>query len=295
MDLVAAPQLPDENAPPEAFAGKGEALISPFFKAIARDLDGPLAQAALDVKDLTKRRYARTKLRQLFALTDSQFEGVLRDAGAEVTWRPLIEEYGGFKFDKVNCPSSAALLRVAEAPAAMAAQPQGAKIEQRENTLSKELGKEMCGRITVPELIYALLELSDPRLQEVDERHMGYVTQAALVWLFCKSGKWNVGAYLLSLLAYQLSCRAPNLRPCNGKPRSWLKALTTKANAFSRTKSDVCCQGRTQMRCVAVPFNPDPSPHLTARGDSSMCALSSRSTRSTCALERSSVPTSTRG
>jgi|TARA_B110000046_G_C12999806_1_gene401679 hypothetical protein len=239
MDLVAAPQLPDESAPPEAYAGKGDAGISPFFKAIARDLSGSPADAALAVKDLTKKRFARTKLKQLFKLTDTQFEGVLRDAGAEVTWRPMVEEYGGMKFAKVDCPSSALLVRVGEAPAVLAARPQGALVEERENTVSKELGKVQCEMVLIPESMYALIELIDPMVMEVNEVQMGVVTMSVCVWIWCKTGKWNIGAFLLLLLAQQLARRFPKLQSCNGRPRTWLKALTTKSQCYSRKDSAV--------------------------------------------------------
>ena len=100
---------------PEDFAGKPDAAISPFYKALSRTLGGPTSSPgakAIKVKDMIKGRFARTKMGQMYALTTTQFDTVLIEVKAHVCWRPLIEEVGGGNFRVPQCPSSARLVEI---------------------------------------------------------------------------------------------------------------------------------------------------------------------------------------
>ena len=111
---VMAPPL-DENSAPEAFAGHPEAGVSPYYKAMAKDLGGAQTSPgakAIRVKDILKGQYARSKLGAMFRLTSSQFDKVLTQAGAAVEWRDMVEETVGGKFAAPECPSSARLMVV---------------------------------------------------------------------------------------------------------------------------------------------------------------------------------------
>ena len=69
--------LPDENSMPEDFAGKPDAAISPFYKALSRTLGGPTSSPgakAIKVKDMIKGRFARTKMGQI-STPSSDIEG----------------------------------------------------------------------------------------------------------------------------------------------------------------------------------------------------------------------------
>lgn len=87
-----------DKHPPEAFYRRGDALISPYFKSIGRELGGTPERKVIEAKDLVKKRYARTRIQQLFKLTGKQFEEVLSDVGADTCWKPMFEEHAGYTF-----------------------------------------------------------------------------------------------------------------------------------------------------------------------------------------------------
>ena len=76
----------NENSAPEDFAGRGDALISPFFKSIGKRVGGSPQKRVLELKDSVKRKYGRYSLAQMFRLADTQFDGLLTEAGIDMQW-----------------------------------------------------------------------------------------------------------------------------------------------------------------------------------------------------------------
>jgi len=229
----------DDAPRPEAFGGKRDALISPFFKAIAGELDGSPAERAIAVKNVVKRRFMRTRMSHMFALTDTQFDSVLIDVGADTTWRPHIENLAQMTFTKSSAPPSATFAHIQPSDRhhfgghGVAA---GAVVETKENTLSDELGAEQVVKLMPPEFIWALVELMDPVNESVCEKQMTKICTELMVWLFCLFGKWNIGVAIIRRLARMATVRFPNVKAKSG---SWEKTLKYKSQCLSRKDASV--------------------------------------------------------
>jgi hypothetical protein len=151
------PPHPNENSAPNAFAGHPDALLSPYYKSLAKELGGAdrsPGNKAIAIKDRLKRKYLRTRMGQMFNLTTTQFDSVLTDVGAEVHWRDVIQETGGGEFVKPECPSSA---RLALVSARDAGEAHGNIITVKENTVSHALGRAQIQCIVVPQSIFQLV------------------------------------------------------------------------------------------------------------------------------------------
>jgi hypothetical protein len=173
MELNEPPSpLLDESSRPEQWRGKGNQLISPFFRSIAREMgSGPAADKAIEIKNNIKRLYWRTRMHQLFKLTPEQFD----KAGGDSCLREAVEEYGGGTFvqPQVLQPLPAQVRRrpsnenSSDAEDADVEELQdedefedavgaGEVIKQVENTLSQELGQAKLAKVIVPsQVIYA--------------------------------------------------------------------------------------------------------------------------------------------
>jgi hypothetical protein len=101
---------PAENDGPEAFAGRDDARFSAYCRALARELGASPGKAMMEVSDIIRKRYAKTRIKHLFGpagLTAAQFEDVLEEAGGDKRWRGLIEDQIGMTFQQVYCPLNA--------------------------------------------------------------------------------------------------------------------------------------------------------------------------------------------
>ena len=101
-----------EHDPPEAFHGKHDAKLSTFFKSWGKELGGESETVAIKIKDAIKRRWGRTRLKQMFGLTTSQIDKLFAEFGA-AHWRGTIEESLGMQFSAPEAPTSGQLLLTA--------------------------------------------------------------------------------------------------------------------------------------------------------------------------------------
>jgi hypothetical protein len=203
------PPHPNENSAPNAFAGHPDALLSPYYKSLAKELGGAdrsPGNKAIAIKDRLKRKYLRTRMGQMFNLTTTQFDSVLTDVGAEVHWRDVIQETGGGEFVKPECPSSA---RLALVNARDAGEAHGNITTVKENTVSHALGRAHIQCIVVPESIFQLVinfDIVNVKLRPTD---ITILSRAFVLWVWCKTGKFNLGAQICRHAAKQFEARHP--------------------------------------------------------------------------------------
>ena len=253
--------LPDENNDPDDFAGIGDAGVSPFYKSLSKRLGGELTSPgakAIKVKNLIKGRFARFKMKHMFKLTESQFDHVLVEAKADVCWRPMIEELGGGKFEKPDCPSSAALVTFAARTASdMPAVGRGDVKVVKENTLSDELGRESVDRVWVPKSLLRSFHVMDTLNTEVGTTEAGILSLDWALWAFGKSGKLNFGIYFIRHCAKQFEQVYPKGYAKPGILR-WEKILGYKAECMARRDAAV------RHTCLAPALTIPASTHTTS-------------------------------
>tara|TARA_B110000046_G_scaffold176506_1_gene202263 strand:- start:1557 stop:2318 length:762 start_codon:yes stop_codon:yes gene_type:complete len=224
----------EENHPPEFYAGKGDTKLTPAFKSFANELGDEFGPRALAIKDLVKGRFARTRLKHLFDLTDDQFDAVLTEAGASEAWRPRFEETFGFTFAKVNYPPSANLITQAN----KVRPPEGRRIETKTNTLSAELGEDACKRCVPPQFIWDAVKVASGEILE--EGQFGLLATLWILWIFAKTGKTNVGIQLVRLHARIFRAHFPHLSPIGSglktpaRERDWEDVLSNKTSLWQR-------------------------------------------------------------
>lgn len=199
--------MPTSASKPEAFAGRGDARLSPFFRALGRDLGGSPGRKAAQCQQIIKVKYGRTKMKQLWRLTTVQMERVLQEVGADVCWRPMIEDAGGFMFEVPDVPESAALVQTGGTLAAG----RGELTRTVENTVADSLGVVSLCRIWVPEAIFALVTVCDPLNTRLKPAQVNILSTAWCVWLYCKTGKFNAGTALANHCGKQFDARYPLL------------------------------------------------------------------------------------
>lgn len=242
----------DEEHLPEFYAGKGDTKLTPAFKAFARELGDEFGPRALQVKGLVKGRFARTRLKHLFGLTEDQIDSVLVEAGATAAWRPRLEETFGFTFTKVqSCPPSANLVTLGN-PRVKAAE--GKRSVFRINTISAQLG-DAVKRCAVSPFIMNFLTIVPGQI--LSEAQFGVLSTLWILWLFAKKGQSNVGVELIRLHAKQFTAHFPNLVPINsGKNtrfRDWAEVLTNKSELWSRKDAEVKCLDSNAHQPIALP------------------------------------------
>ena len=250
--------LPDENSMPEDFAGKPDAAISPFYKALSRTLGGPTSSPgakAIKVKDLIKGRFARTKMGQMYALTTTQFDTVLIEVKAHVCWRPLIEEVGGGNFRVPQCPSSARLVEISSQAADTG---RGAVKVLKENTLTDEIGRSQVLKVWVPKHLFKSVYIMDTIHTALDSTQSGLLSTEWALWAFSKYGKLNFGIFFVRHCARQFEHVYPKgfVRPGVLK---WERILADKAICMNRNDASVRCCSPSPAHsnpCTAMPPSP---------------------------------------
>ena len=190
-----------ENSRPEDFNGHADAMLSPFFKSLARengqDCEGPI----MATKDMIKRKFLRSRIGQMFQLTTTQFDEVVTTSGGDVAWRPAIEGMCGFEFKRPAPSSADQLMSGVVSVDQHEGVGEGAAIITSENTLCKELGKSKYTRIRIPDVIMNMLNCVDPRTEKVK---LSPLVNEVATWFFCWSGKTNIGANLIRQMADQI-------------------------------------------------------------------------------------------
>ena len=190
-----------ENSRPEDFNGQADALLSPFFKSLAREngqaRDGPI----IATKDEIKRKFLRTRIGQMFQLTTTQFDEVVTKSGGDVAWRPAIESMCGFEFKSPALSSADQLMSGVNSVVKQEGAGEGADIIMGENTLCKEMGKAKYSRIRIPDVVMYMLMCADPKTEKVK---LSPLINEVATWFFCWAGKTNVGANLIRQVAAQI-------------------------------------------------------------------------------------------
>lgn len=224
----------DDDALLDDFVGKPDARVSPYCRAIAREIGGSPGKAAIVAGDIVKKRFAKTRLRQLFHLTTSQFESVLSEAGADPSWRPMFEEAAGMQFQVITCPvvtSSASI----EKSRALALEGYGAQTLYKTNTLSVELGSASVSRILVPTEVFVVKITGDSRHYTLKQEEVTQIGNKMVAWMFAKKGKVNLGAPVIRELAKQTNVHYPKISTKKGALTTWLKYLTGKFQVCNRS------------------------------------------------------------
>jgi hypothetical protein len=118
---------------------------------------------------------------------------------------------------------------------------QGEQTVVRQNTISDQLGHADIDRVSVPESIFKLVVLIDPENQGLTDTAITLLSNAWALWLYCKTGKFNVGAKLTDHCAKQFAARYK--RRVQGKKVAteldWLKTLKQKSYVLNRKDATV--------------------------------------------------------
>ena len=229
----------EENVAPEFYSGKGDTKLTPAFKAVAHELGADFGQAAIDVKNLIKGKFMRTRLKHMFGLTGDQMDNILLEAGASREWRPRLEDMFGFTFAPVAVPDTAGIIMVGPGPKKKA---QGKQEKLVFNTISEELGETGCKRVAIPaRVLSAVLILPG---EVLSDKKFGLLATLWMIYLFAKTGKTNVGVQLVRQHAKIFTAHFPNLTPLgkgeNTRERTWEDVLYNKQTLWTRADVEVC-------------------------------------------------------
>jgi hypothetical protein len=245
---------------PEEYKENLDAPLTPFFEAWADELGGSPAERMRKVKKMVKSRYGRTRLRLMLKLTDTQFEGVLRDCECDPYFRLVTEEYLGAKFVKAAVPDSAALVpsiaRVAEVDLPVRQEKKGKK-----GTVSAKL--DSYESVLLPAESLAVIETPNLAVNTFKPGEMQKSARETAAAFFCEFGELAIGISLLRRLAGQLSIRAPHC-PLKGKVPKLMNWEHTLANVFenwARPDARVRAKQSTHTRTASRLSSPALSVH----------------------------------
>ena len=229
----------NENSAPEDFAGRGDARISPFFKSIGKRVGGSPQKRVLELKDSVKRKYGRYSLAQMFRLADTQFDGLLTEAGIDTCWRSMIEESASMRF---VAPSTAdAIVTFSGGRSVVPQEGRGEVTKVKVNTVSDQLGREQIVRVVVAPAILLLGPQGDAHSIILSDPQVTTLSTALILWIYCKTGQFNVGVGLLEHCAKAFDARWKK-RYCkkNGwQPIRWYVVLFNRARCLDRPDSTV--------------------------------------------------------
>ena len=233
----------DENVPPEFYSGKGETKLTPAFLAVAQELGDEFGPMAIEVKNLVKGKYARTRLRHMFGLTGAQMDQVLVDAGATADWRPRLEDMFGFTFAPLAPPADGpdgVELFMMESKKKFG---QGNVVKSMVNTISDELGEDACKRVPVSDFVLTSVKISPGEVLG-DKQGFGKLSTLWILSLYVKTGKGNVGIQIVRNHAKIFKAHFPDLLPigtgANARERTWEDVLYNKTQLWCRNDVMVC-------------------------------------------------------
>ena len=119
--------------------------------------------------------------------------------------------------------------------------PEGDRAVVVANTVSSQLGVHACDEINIPEVIYALVTVSDPENFAISTTQVRLLSTAIVMWIWCKTGKFNLGARLVEHNAKQFDARY-KFRMAGGKKNNrldWEAILNRKALCLNRPDATV--------------------------------------------------------
>ena len=243
-----------EHDPPEAFRGQSDAKLSPFFKSLGKELGGPSETVAISIKDAIKRKWGRTRMKQMFGLTTLQIDTLFAELGA-AHWRGTIEESLGMQFaaplpatsgQLLLTPREAVLMNAAGQPdidsCGVRIKPEGEGNQEKvlNNTLSEELGAVALKLVMVPEVVYAAIDVGDRAHVVLKTGQMTELTNAWGVWTFANWGKLNVGAAFARVCAKQFAAQFKMYSPSEFEMK-----LKQKSYTLNRKNAHVGAPNRT--------------------------------------------------
>ena len=229
----------DENNAPEDFTGRGDALISPFFKSIGKRVGGSPQKRVIVLKDSVKRKYGRYSLNQMFRLAQTQFDGLLTEAGIDTCWRPMIEETASMRF---VAPSTAdAIVTFSAGRSVVPQEGRGEVKKVKVNTVSDQLGSEQIVRVVVAPAILLLGPQGDADSIILSDPQVTTLSTALILWIYCKTGQFNAGVGLLDHCAKAFAARwKKRYSKKNGwEPIRWYVVLFNRARCLDRPDSTV--------------------------------------------------------
>jgi hypothetical protein len=232
--------LPSPEDGPEAYAGKEDARLSPFFKALARELGGSPGRAITKTSEVVKKRWAKTRMRQLFQLTCDQFEATLVECGGDSNWRPLIEDTAAMSFQRIERPDAAKqIANYSNSYKTGIMEGFGPVSVQRENTLTDELGMNKVRRIRVPESVFAVSNVTNSAHYILKQEEVTLLGNQCVAWVFCKTGKLNTGNRFVRHIAAQFKARFPRISTKEGVDTNWENYFLNKFKTCNRRDAHV--------------------------------------------------------
>ena len=223
------------------------APLTPYFKGWADELGGTPGHRLIAVKKLVKSKYGRGKLGGMFKLTESQYEGLLVEAGCDPYFRIVTEEHLGQHFAQVQVPSSAALVPAVSRTA------DSADLYMRHEKKGKQ------GTVSATLLSYegellpceALAVISTPNIgaNPISIPDLSASTTEIVASFFCEHGTLAIGANLVRLKGGQMGLHAPHLPSRSKKPCKWDSSIQFKCENWARPDATV------RMHCHRIAQN----------------------------------------
>ena len=219
--------------------GDADASVEDFFELYAEELPAALGDKCRRVGNTFLSRYGRARLGKLFALSAGNAREVLQACELDEGWLETIEEMAGFTFRDHSVPASAALIS-AVSEATGPSMPRVKAEKKRPNTISEELGKDVCEE-KIPEAIFeqCITDTTDPLCTAIEEKEIEAISSALLTYYASRYGHIRFGMPLCRHLGKKLGHRLPILPAYGetpGKSRRWHKIVYNKARNYSHAR-----------------------------------------------------------
>ena len=193
-----------------------------FFKALARSMGGDNAEKALALSALIVNRFCRTTMGQLGQLTRGQLNGLLTEVGADVCWRETIEDFTGLHFEHLD---QSVVIPTAG---------NGEQIRILCNTVSDQLGEYRVTCVWLPSAVWVNVHAVDEANTVLSPAQVSAIVLATCVWVFCKTGQFNIGTGLARHLAQQIPFRQKLEAREMRKEIDWTRILLQKMYTLNR-------------------------------------------------------------
>ena len=193
-----------------------------FFTSLAHSMGGDNAEKALALSALIVNRFCRTTMGQLGQLTRGQVNGLLSEVGADVCWRETIEDFTGLHFEH--------LVQSVVIPTAG----NGEQIRILCNTVSDQLGDYRVSCVWLPSAVWVSVHAVDAANTLLSPAQVSAIVLAICVWVFCKTGQFNIGTVLARHLAQQIPFRQKLEARAMRKEIDWSNTILQKLYTLNR-------------------------------------------------------------
>jgi hypothetical protein len=207
---------------------------STFFTSLANSMGGESAEKALALSALIVNRFCRTTMGQLGQLTRGQVYGLLSEVGADVCWRETIEDFTGLHFEH--------LVQSVVIPTAG----NGEQIRILCNTVSDQLGDYRVSCVWLPSAVWVSVHAVDAANTLLSPAQVSAIVLALCVWVFCKTGQFNIGTVLARHLAQQIPFRQKLEAKQMRKLIDWTNTILQKLYTLNRKDAMV------RARCLSL-------------------------------------------